>query len=220
MKLVSSPRQALQLAVILWAAVVMSACVSLFPGENTPMQLWYELRDPGAQDTGVTPAQGSRAKQHTLLIGPVASTSFYDGNQLAFSADGRTRAYYQFAAWTERPAKRLGMLVEKRLAGRGSFASVAQSTSGVRGQLLLNLRLDECVHDASITPGQAHLSFTAELIDWRSRTLVARHIFEGRAPVAEANAAAAAGALSQALGGQLDALSAWVESSAAALPER
>lgn len=218
MKLASSPKQVLRYAVILWAAVLMSACVSLFPGENTPKQLWYELRDPRAQDAGAAPAQGAKAKPYTLLIGPVASTAFYDGNQLAFSADGKTRAYYQFAAWTERPAKRLGMLVEKRLAGRDSFASVAQSTSGVRGQLLLNLRLDECLHDASSTPGQAHLSFTAELIDWRNRKLIARRAFEGRAPVSEPNAAAAASALSQALGGQLDALSAWVETAAAALP--
>lgn len=217
MKPVLLPRRSLPYLLILWATLLLSACVSLFPGENTPMQLWYELSDAGAQASGTAPVESRKARQHTLLIGPVASTSFYDGNLLAFSADGRTRAYYQFAAWTERPAKRLGMLVEKRLAGRGMFASVAQSTSGVRGQLLLNLRLDECWHDASSTPGQAHLSFTAELIDWRSRTLIARRSFEGRAPVVEANAAAAATALSQALGSQLDALSAWVDASTAAL---
>jgi cholesterol transport system auxiliary component len=217
MRKASLPRRALQYLLIGSATLMVSSCVSLFPGENTPMQLWYELRDGGAQHAGVASPQAAKARPYTLLIGPVASTAFYDGHLLAFSADGRTRAYYQFAAWSERPAKRLGLLVERRLAGHGGFASVAQSTSGVRGQLLLNLRLDECLHDVSSTPGQAQLSFSAELIDWRSRTLIARRSFEGRAPVSEPNAAAAASALSQALGAQLDALTAWVETSTALL---
>lgn len=227
MKFAVLPRRFVQYVLILWGAGLISGCVSLFPGESAATPVWYELQDPGARAVhaaGELPAQGEKSKvqanTRTLLIGPVASNAFYDGNMLAFSADGRTRAYYQFAAWTERPAKRLGNLVEKRLIEQGKFASVAQSTSGIRGELLLNLRLEECFHDASTTPGQAHLSFTAELVDWRSRTLVARHRFEGGAPVLEPNAAAAASALSQALGTQLDALVAWVESSAASLPER
>lgn len=148
-----------------------------------------------------------------MLIDPVASTAFCDGNMLAFSSGGKSRAYCQFAAWTDRPAKRLGVLVEKRLAAGTTFASVAQSTAGIRGELMLNRTLEQCLHDASTVPGEAQLIFTAELIDWRSRTLIARRTFAGHAVVSEANAAAAVNAMSQAVTGQLDALSAWIATS-------
>ena len=206
-------RRVLQCALILLATTLTTACVSLFPGEATPTQVWYELKDLHPQEPGNVRPQRDSSKAHTLLIGPVESTAFCDGNMLAFSADGKSRAYYQFASWTDRPAKRLGVLAEKRLAGGTTFASVAQSTAGIRGDLMLNLTLEECVHDASSLPGEAQLTFTAELIDWRSRTLIARRTFAGHAAVSQANAIAAVNGMSQALTEQLDALSAWIETS-------
>lgn len=206
-------RRALQRALVLLAITSITSCVSLFPGEETPRQVWYELKDLHPQEPGNELLQRGSSKGHTLLIGPVASTAFCDGNMLAFSSNGESRAYYQFAAWTDRPAKRLGVLVEKRLAGGTAFSSVAQSTAGIRGDLMLNLTLEECLHDASTVPGAARLSFTAELIDWRSRSLIARRTFAGHTTVSEANAPAAVNAMSTAVTGQLDALSAWIASS-------
>lgn len=220
MKLSYLPGRALGHALALLAALMVSACVSVIPGEGTPSQFWYELNDLHALPPPAGPAPRGGAATRSLLIGPVASTAFYDGNMLAFSADGRTRAYYQFAAWTDRPARRLGVLAEKRLANRGSFLSVAQSTSGIRGDLMLNLTLEQCMHDASTQPGEARVTFTAELIDWRSRTLIARRTFDGQAAVSAPSAIAAVNGLSQALTDQLDAFSAWVEHSAASAPPR
>lgn len=218
MKFLPKCRRSLRLGLLVLAASLSTACVSLFPGEGVPTQVWYELKDLRPSQAGTGPAASTAAKERTLLIGPVASTAFFDGNRLAFSADGHTRGYYQFAAWTDRPAKRLGALVEKRLADSGRFASVAQSTSGIRGQLLLNITLEQCLHDASAEPGQARIGFTAELIDWRSRGLIARRTFNGAAAVSQANALAAVNGLSHALTGQLDELTSWIDSALQDMP--
>ena len=69
------------------------------------------------------------------------------------------------------------MLSEARLIHSQRFREVASSTSGVRGDLLLSLRLDELYLDASAEPGLVKLIVTAELIDWRSRQLLARRSF-------------------------------------------
>ena len=98
------------------------------------------------------------------------------------------------------------------------FASVAQSTAGIRGDLMLNLTLEQCLHDVSTRPGEASLVFTAELVNWRSRRLIARRSFTGQAPVAEETAAAAARGLSQALARQLDELSNWIGASLRQMP--
>ena len=81
----------------------------------------------------------------------------YDSDRMVFSADGRSRSYFQFGYWSERPAQSLLLLAETRLARSKRFREVASSTSGVRGDLLLSLRLDELYLDASADPGQVKL---------------------------------------------------------------
>ncbi|HWS76237.1 MAG TPA: hypothetical protein VN324_13955, partial [Quisquiliibacterium sp.] len=79
---------------------------------------------------------------------------------------------------------------------------------------LLRVGLEELVHDAAVEPGVARLALDAELIDWRTRSRLARRRFAQRAPLDAANAAAAAAAFSRALGAALDELAPWVEAAA------
>ncbi|MFP5461351.1 MAG: ABC-type transport auxiliary lipoprotein family protein [Gammaproteobacteria bacterium] len=124
-------------------------------------------------------------------------------------------AHYRFADWAEPPARRVARLVERRLDARGRFRAVGQSTSGLGGDLLLRVGLDELFHDASTEPGVARLALDADLIDWRARTRLARRRFERSEALTSADAAGAAAALSRALTAALDELAPWVESAAA-----
>ncbi len=131
---------------------------------------------------------------------------------LAYSRQPGTRAHYQFAGWTERPAHRIGLLIERRLATRGRFAAVAQGTAGIRGDVVLNLSLEHLYHDVSVTPGLARVAIAAELVDWRTRALLARRTFEQTTPVASESADAAVDAMNRAFSALLDELVPWVES--------
>ena len=129
--------------------------------------------------------------------------------KLIVGNDGRSRSYFQFGYWSERPAQSLQTLAEARLAQAGRFREVVASTSGVRGELLLSLRLDELYLDASLDPDEVRLAATAELIDWRERRLIARRAFAQNAPVPHGGAAGLADAASEALGRMLGELVAW-----------
>jgi ABC-type uncharacterized transport system auxiliary subunit len=178
---------------------------------NAPRLDFHLLRDADAN----APATPGPVLDKVLLVSSGAMPGLYDSDRMVFSADGRSRSYFQFGLWSERPAQSLLVLSEARLIHSGRFREVASSTSGVRGDLLLSLRLDELYLDASAEPGRVKLIVTAELIDWHSRQLLARRSFAQAAPVPKRDAGGLAEAASQAVGVMLGELVAWAAASAA-----
>jgi ABC-type uncharacterized transport system auxiliary subunit len=173
---------------------------------------FHVLRDAGA-DTAAAP--GPRTDQ-VLMLAASAMPGLYDSDRMVFSADGRSRSYFQFGYWSERPAQALQLLAEARLVRAQRFREVVLSTSGVRGDLLMTLRLDELYLDASVDPGQVRLVLSAELIDWRSRKLLGRRIFRQAAAAIPADAGGVALAASQAVAVMLGELVDWAAASTAA----
>ena len=181
---------------------------------SSPRRDFYLLRDANAQ----TPAPPGPGIDKVLLVASSAMPGLYDSDRMVFSADGRSRSYFQFGYWSERPAQSLLLLAETRLVNAQRFRTVASSTSGVRGDLLLSLRLDELYLDASLDPGQVRLAMSAELLDWRERRLLARRSFTQTVAVSPRDAPDLALAGSQALGTLLGELVPWVAAGAAAAP--
>ena len=176
-----------------------------------PRMDFHLLRDAGAQSG---PPAGP-AVDKVLLLSAGAMPGLYDSDRMVFSADGRSRSYFQFGYWSERPAQSLQVLAETRLVRSQRFRQVASSTSGVRGDLLLSLRLDELYLDAAEEPGLVKLVVSAELIDWRNRQLLSRRSFVQSAAVPQRDADGLAAAASQAVGAMLGELVAWAGDSAA-----
>jgi len=200
-------RALLQAAPALAALGMTTACTVL---ENTAPRFDFfvieDLHTPAPSPDGTT-----RAKLTLLLaIGP--SQSLYESDRIVYTRDGPSRSYYQYSNWSERPVRRIVSLAEARLAAGGRFRAVAQTVSGVRGDLVLTVRLDELIHDDSVSPGQLRVGIAAELVAWRSRSLAGRQTFRQTAPVASRDARGAARAASVAVTAALDALTAWTES--------
>jgi ABC-type uncharacterized transport system auxiliary subunit len=107
-------------------------------------------------------------------------------------------------------------LLAERIEARGIFDSVGRLGSGVGGGLILNVGVNEVIHDVS--NGTAKIEVTAELIERRGRNLVERKRFSASAPVAQENAPGAVAALSRALTTVLDEMVPWLERTADALP--
>ena len=179
-----------------------------------PRQDFHVLRDGGASTPAAAPTAAPIDK--VLLVAASAPPGLYDTDRMVFSSDGRSRSYFQFGYWSERPAQSLQALATARLASAQRFREVVSSTSGVRGDLLLSLRLDELYLDAAEEPGLVKLSVSAELIDWRSRQLLGRRRFAQSAAVAQRDAGGLADAASRAVGVMLGELDAWAADSAAA----
>ena len=178
---------------------------------SAPRRDFHVLRDAGAPG-GAVPGP---AIDKVLLVATDAVPGLYDSERMVFSADGRSRSYFQLGDWSERPAQVLARQAEARLVQAQRFRAVASSTSGVRGELLLTLRLDELYLDASLDPGQVRLDVSAELIDWRERKLLARRSFRQSVAAGSRDAPGLALAGSQAMGALLGELVDWTVASAA-----
>jgi cholesterol transport system auxiliary component len=190
--------------------LMATGCVSLDIGKDTAPQAQFRIVDGGSGAA----ATASRSNGRNLIVSPQPSASIDDSYALAYSRLPNQRAAYQFATWSDRPSNRLAQLLVERLAARRAFESVSLAGRGVAGDLLLNVSVNDFYHDAAASPGTARVEVAAELIDRNTRKLLARQRFAATAPVAEANSAAAAAALSAASTKVLDDLVVWVEARA------
>lgn len=184
------------------AAWLLAAC-GLNKAPRTDYQVLRDL------DSAAPPVPAAQRVPQVLMLASGVATAIYDTDRMVYSADGKSRSYFQYAFWSDRPSRTLLGLAEQRLAAAQAFRSVVLSTAGVRGDWLLTLRLEELYLDDAATPGQLRLSFSAELIDWPKRTLLARRLFSHSTPVATRDAAGVATAASEAMTVLLGELQAW-----------
>lgn len=194
---------------ILLAALMtalLGGCVSIGIGsDDTPALVHYVLDDARAAPPQPPAATRKLALQNAGGDPLAASTS------IVYSRHTGERALYQFAAWTERPNRRLTQLVQQRLEARGRVGVVSQLGQPLQSDYLLTLAVEEMFHDVGTTPGRARLALRAELIDRRSRTRLAMRQFSAAPTVTEASAAAAVVAFAVATADVLDQLAPWVE---------
>jgi ABC-type uncharacterized transport system auxiliary subunit len=197
---------------VLAIALPAGGCISVGIGDdNAAAQVQYRIEDRTPPPEKVaTPAPRS------LIIVPSPSAGVGDTFSMAYSRAPQQRSLYQNASWTDRPSVRIVQLLARRIDARGLFASVAELGHGIRGDLVLNVIVEEFVHDT--TSARARVHITTELIDRSNRMLVARRRFEAAAPVAQENAAGAADAMSRAVTTVIDEAMGWLESAAARLP--
>ncbi|MDQ3447424.1 MAG: ABC-type transport auxiliary lipoprotein family protein [Pseudomonadota bacterium] len=201
----------LSLLLVSAAAAVTAGCFSIGLGGEGTALAQYRLED-------LSPKQQARATpiDRRLLVSTLPSEAIGDTYSMAYTKASQQRQYYQFASWTDRPSARVVQLLTERLEARALFESVSRLGGGIGGGLILNIGVNEFVHD--LRTGSARLEVTAELIERRGRTLVERKRFTASAPVAQENAPSAVAALSRALTTLLDELVPWLERTAEALP--
>lgn len=194
------------------AVMLLAGCISVGIGESdSGGQAQYRL-----EDLAPPPAPAPRPVPRALVVAAMPSLGIGDTFSMAYSRAPQQRALYQYASWADRPSSRVAQLLVRRIEARAAFASVAELGRGIGGDLMLNLTLDELVHDTASARGRVHL--TVELVDRSTRTLLARRRFAAEAAVAQENARGAVEALSRALTTALDELVPWLEAAAGKAP--
>ena len=146
----------------------------------------------------VPPAAAAPRTAPALGVMPTTVSSFYDTQDIAYSRATGTRAYYQFNHWTDRPQRAVHAQLVSRLGAANSA-----------GGFILATHLDEIYHDAAQQPGTARLTVSAQLVDPKSRAVVAQRVFNGAAPAASFDAPGAVDGMRRALGALLDEIAAW-----------
>ncbi|MBI3156138.1 MAG: membrane integrity-associated transporter subunit PqiC [Burkholderiales bacterium] len=192
------------------AALVLAAssgCVSVGIGGDVAAHAQLALHDASA-----TPVVALAAPiVPALLVQPQPAGALADTQAIAYSRRAHEFAFYQLASWTERPVRQLPRLLQRRLEARGLAGAVGLLGEPLRADWLLSLGIDTLHHDVAAPPGSGRVAITVDLFDRRTRARVARRSFEASMPAAEANSAAAAQAMSQAVARVFDELLPWLE---------
>jgi cholesterol transport system auxiliary component len=184
--------------------MMTSICTLLVAGcvgtTNLPPVQHYVLEDLGQAPRAQRTSHGGAV----LLVQPTSVSAFYDTQRVAYSRAAGQRAYYQFAAWTERPGRAFSNLLSQRLGA-------PLTTAGVRGELVLHTRLEEIYHDAAATPGSVKIAVSVELVDTAGRLVGERRRFTREAKTAAESAPAAVEAANRAITQVLDDIAEWFE---------
>jgi cholesterol transport system auxiliary component len=186
------------------SVLLLAGCVS---APNVPPMQYYVLGNH--KETASEAASARPAAQRSggvLLLQPTSVSAFYDTQRLVFSRAEGQRAYYQFAAWTDRPGRAFSELLSRRLGA-------PFTTSGIKGDVILHTRLEELFHDAAAAPGTVKIEVSAELVDAAGRLVGERRRFSRSVPAGSENAAGAVQAANRAVSEVLDDIAAWIEGS-------
>ncbi|MDH3210543.1 MAG: ABC-type transport auxiliary lipoprotein family protein [Burkholderiaceae bacterium] len=189
------------------ASCLLAACVSVGVGNASAPHTYYLLHDTAASAT-----RRAEPLVSALLLQPLPASALAETVSIPYARRANEFAFYQFASWTERPVRMVQRMLRQRLEARGVAAAVGLIGDPLRADWLLTFAIETLHHDVATPPGTARFALTVELFDRRSRTRVARRQFEATAPTANADSAAAADALSQAITRVLDVLPPWLES--------
>lgn len=191
-----------------WALIVLllGGCVSVDVGGAGMVRTHYVLSDAGPM-----PARRPTPVADSLLIQGDNGDPIAETRSIAYAKRPDERASYQLASWTDRPARRIPQLLQRRLEASGSFRAVAALGQPLAADWLLTIAIDDIHHDVATEPGRAKLAVRAALFDRRKRALVAQRSFSADVPVAEANAAATVAAINRGVAQVLDALVPWLE---------
>jgi ABC-type uncharacterized transport system auxiliary subunit len=188
------------------AALGLAACS--LPGARTQPISHYVLEAPAS----AAPARAAptNVARPVLLLREAEPGGLAQSLRLAYSRVPGTLAQYQYARWVEAPPKRLHTLLRQRLLASGLYAGVVPLGDGVQGDYQLNFRLLDFFHDATKSPGSAHVALEVELVQRSTARLVGQQLFIADVALTGEQAAAAATALGQASGQVLDATIAWL----------
>jgi ABC-type uncharacterized transport system auxiliary subunit len=192
----------------LWVVLllILAGCGQILPERSA--QSYYRF-----DDGTPTPAPRAQPLPHAVVVQPLSSNAVGNAYGMVYSRARGERAFYQYNEWTDRPTLRVAQLLLQRLEARQAFVSIARLGSGVGGDVLVNVVVDDVVHDLSDgAGGVGRISVNVEVVDRKQRRMLGRRTFVETAPADAPNAAAGAAAINRSVTKFLDEASAWIES--------
>ena len=174
-------------------------------GNTGPSPDLFQLAAPPAVESA------SKGTLIRLIVSPVEGAGLIDTHRVLFSNDPIERGFYQFASWTEPPAKQFNRFLMQAIEQSKGFRTVTDPSAAVLGDLQLRVVLTEFYHDTSTPPGLAKVSAQCELIDLRTHSLKARRTFASAVDAKQFDARGAVIALSGASDSVLREIVAWIQ---------
>lgn len=157
-------------AFAVWA-VLLAGCVGMPPPQ---------AEAPAIYVLDARPAQKPvRALQDAVLAVSVPrARAGFDTAQMAFVRAPYELEYFAKSRWADTPSRMLAPLLVQTLEQAGGFRAVVQAPNAVPADLRLDTELVRLQQNFATRPPQVELALRAQLVDVRSRRVLATAEFE------------------------------------------
>jgi cholesterol transport system auxiliary component len=207
---------AVNLAGALGVAWALAGCGSLWPPKSVQPAI-YSLQTMkgeaairhGEPTPSLAPARAFASSVLVVQV-PLAAPGF-DTSHIVYTQQPNRLQIYARHEWIDTPAKMLAPLVVAALEQAGSFSAVVLAPSAATGSVQLETQLLRLQHEFGPAPSRVRLVLRAQLIDTRSRQVMATRVFEQVAPSLSEDAPGGVAAAQQAVHSLLVALSQWCQ---------
>jgi len=171
----------------------LAGCVT----EKIPPASIYTLNP----DLGAMRASANTEKKPTniLMLGRIRSTNAFNGTDILFKDARYGQNSYAYSRWGDSPTTMLSLVLQQALEKSGHYNAVIPYSSQSQSDLLLESTLIDFSHhidDDGTSDGILRISFN--LIDNRTKRVIASQEFISSVPASHQNAQAAVAALNKA----------------------
>jgi cholesterol transport system auxiliary component len=198
-------------ATALLSTIALSACSLLHPPASVPPSFYsLDAIRPHAQ------AVRSSAPQRpspTLIINPPRAASGFDSQRMIYLREAHKLEYFAHSEWVDSPARMLGPLLVSAIEATGTFGAVVLYPASASGDLRLDIEIIRLQHNFQIQPSRVQFMLRVNLLDDKTRRVLAWKEFEGEAPSASESAQGGASAASIAVQSVLDQLAQFLTTS-------
>ena len=164
------------------SALALCACSVLSPSA-TPPPAFYALNGaPGAMLTLASPNPASPnpalAAQPTLIVNPPRAAAGFDSQRIIYLREAHKLEYFANSEWVDPPARMLGTLLVASLQNTGAFRAVVLAPGTAVGEMRLETEIIRLQQDFQTTPSRVHFTLRANLLDEKTRRVLAWREFD------------------------------------------
>jgi len=159
-------------------ASALAVCAALLAG--CAAMLAPQAEAPAIYLLDARPAERSVRPQRdmVLLVSIPQARAGYDTAQMAYVREPYGLEYFTKSRWADAPSRMLAPLLAGALEQAGGFRTVVQAPSAVPADLRLDTELVRLQQDFGARPSRVELAVRAQLVDLRSRRVLATAEFE------------------------------------------
>ena len=168
--------------------LALCACSVLSPSA-TPPPAFYSLN--GAPVAALTPASTNLASptpgsaaQPTLIVNPPRAAAGFDSQRIIYLREAHKLEYFANSEWVDPPARMLGTLLVASLQNTGAFRAVVLAPGTAVGEMRLETEIIRLQQEFQTTPSRVHFTLRANLLDEKSRRVIAWREFDTAVPSA------------------------------------
>jgi cholesterol transport system auxiliary component len=167
-------------ALAIWA-VLLAGCVGMQPPQAEAPAIYVLDARPAAK-----PARPQRDLM--LVVSAPRARAGFDTAQMAFVREPHELEYFAKSRWADTPSRMLAPLLVQALEQTGGFRAVVQAPSAVPADLRLDTELIRLQQNFGTRPPQVEIALRAQLVDLRSRRVLATAEFEEVEPTTREDA--------------------------------